>query len=84
MGSTLRPSTRNGNKCWLWIIEGFAFVIAQEDALLITQEDVVGIDGYFAAAAGAVDDVLWDSVAGGVATELLDDFDAVDDAGAQV
>ena len=73
-----------GDQRRLGILEGFAFVVAEEHALLVAEKDVVGIDGDFAAAAGSIDDELGDCVAGGVAAELLDDLDALHHAGAQV
>ncbi len=66
------------------VFEDFAFVVADEGALFVAHEDVVGVDGDFAAAAGGVDDELGDGVAGGVTAEGFDDFNAFVDGGAEV
>ncbi len=66
------------------VFEDFAFVVADEGALFVAHEDVVGVDGDFAAASGSVDDELGDGVAGGVAAEGFDDFNAFVDGGAEV
>ena len=67
-----------------WVFEDFAFVVADEGALFVAHEDVVGVDGDFAAAAGGVDDELGNGVAGGVAAKGFDDFNALVDGGAKV
>lgn len=51
------------------VLEDFALEVADEGALFVAHEDVVGVDRDFAAAAGGVDDELGDGVAGGVAAE---------------
>jgi hypothetical protein len=48
------------------ILEDFSFVISDHDFLVVVIEDVAGIDRHLAAAAGGVDDILWDRVTGGV------------------
>src|SRR5947207_7079912 len=60
----------------LGILEDFAFVIADHDFFVVVIENVAGIDGDFAATTGSVDDELRDAVAGGVAAECFDDFNA--------
>ena len=64
--------------------EDLVFVIADECDPVVAVDEVVRVDGNLAAAAGGVDDELGDGVAGGVAAELFDDFDAFSDAGAEV
>jgi hypothetical protein len=66
------------------VFEDFAFVVADDDAVVIAAEDVFGADGDFAAAAGCIDDVLGDGVAGGMAAEFIHDLEALSDAGAEV
>jgi hypothetical protein len=64
--------------------EDFVFVVPDQDHAVVAVGEVVGIDGDLAASAGSVDDELRDRITGGVAAELLDDFDAFGDAGAEV
>jgi len=59
----------------LGILEDFSFVIANHDLLVVVIKDVAGINRHFAAAAGSVDDVLWDGIAGSVTAQPLDDLD---------
>lgn len=66
------------------VFEDFAFVIPDDDAVVVSAEDVFGADGDFAAAAGGIDDVLGDGVAGGMASEFIDDLEALSDAGTEV
>ncbi len=68
----------------LGILEDFSFVIANDDFLVVVIEDITGINRYLAAAAGSVDDVLWDGVTGGVTAQAFNDLDPFRDRGAQV
>src|ERR1700756_2785450 len=68
----------------LWVFEDFPFEIADHNAVGVPAQDIVRVDGHFAAAARSVDDVLWDGVTGGVTAEAFHDLEALADAGAQV
>ncbi len=63
---------------------GVALKIAQDEFLVGDFLNVVGVEGDFSAAAGGVDDELWDGVAGGVTPEGTDQFDAFAGVGAEV
>lgn len=66
------------------IAVGVALKVAQDEFFLRDFLNVVGVEGNFPAAAGGVDDELWDGVAGGVAAEGTDEFDAFAGVGAEV
>ena len=68
----------------IWVVENFAFVVAEGDFGFVGIYDIVRVDRDFSAAAGAINDELWDSVSGGVAAEFLDDIDAFCDGSAEV
>lgn len=55
------------NSAGVGVFEDFAFEVAEGDAAGTGVDEVVGVDGDFAAPAGTVDDELGDGVAGGVA-----------------
>ena len=77
-----------GEQCWLGadfgVDEFFAFVVSQDDFLLIARDHVVGIEGNLAAAAGSIEDVLRKGVASGVAAKAFDEVETSLDRGAQV
>ena len=66
------------------VFKNFTLVIAQHHPVGVVAQNVVGIDGHFAAATGRVNDVLRRGVTGRVAAQLRHDFNALPDAGAQV
>ena len=68
----------------LGILENFSFVVSDHDLLVVVIEDVAGIDRHLAAAAGGVDDVLWDGVTSGVTAQPFNDLDPFRDRSAQV
>ena len=65
-------------------MELLALVVAESDATVVVTHHVVGIDGDFSSSLRAIDDVLGDGIAGGVATQAFDDTDAFVDTGSQV
>ena len=75
---------RNLSLNGLGIDELLALVIPENHALGIFVYDVFRIEGNFAAASWPVDHVLRDAVAGGVAAETFDDFEALIDSGAEM
>ena len=66
------------------VFEDFAFEVAEGDAAGTGVDEVVGVDGDFAAPARSVDDELGDGVAGGVAAQAFDDGYSFGDGGAEV
>src|SRR5258708_1967809 len=66
------------------VFEYLALVIPDHDFLPVAAQDVVGINGHFAAAAGSVDDILRHGVTGSVAAQLFHDLEALAHAGAQM
>src|SRR5437016_14402052 len=63
----------------LWVLEDFAFVIADDDFFVVVIKDVTGIDRHLSPAAGSVDDKLRHSITGGVTAQAFDDLDALRD-----
>ena len=63
----------------LWILEDLSFVVPDHDLLVIVIEDVTGIDRHLPAASRRVDHELRHAVAGGVAAQAFNDFDAFRD-----
>ena len=61
-----------------------ALIIAQGDTLGILFHNVVWINGDFAATSGAVDHILGNGIAAGVAAQPLDNLNALVDTGAEV
>ena len=66
------------------ILEDFAFVIPDDDLLVIVIKNVTGIDRHFAPASRSIDDELRHGITGGVATQALDDLNAFRDRSAQM
>ena len=61
------------------VLEDFAFVIPDDDLLVIVIKNVAGIDRHFAAAARGVDDELRHGITSGVTAQAFDDFDSFRD-----
>lgn len=61
-----------------------ALIIAQSDTGLVVFYHIVWVDRDFTATSWAVDHILWDGIAGGVATQSLDHLDALADTRAQM
>ena len=68
----------------LGILENFSFVIADHDFFVVVIKDVAGINWHLPAAAGGVDHILRNRIAGGVSAEAFDDLDPFRDRRAQV
>src|SRR4029077_742856 len=68
----------------LWVLEDFAFVIADDDFFVVVIENIGGINRHLPAAAGSVDDKLRHSITGGVTAQAFDDLDALRDRRAQM
>src|SRR5947207_4125054 len=66
------------------ILEDFAFVIPDDDFLVVVIKNITGIDRHLAAPAGRVDHELRHSVTGGVAAQAFNDFDALRDRSTQM
>src|SRR6266576_515358 len=61
------------------ILEDFAFVIPDDDLLVIVIKNVTGIDRHFAPAPRRIDDELRHGITGGVTTQAFDDLNAFRD-----
>src|SRR5205814_7310333 len=83
----LRHLDRILNRCavrGLRILEDFPLEIAEDNAIDISLEDVLGIDGNLSAAAGGVDHELGHSIAAGVAAQAANNLNAFADARAEM
>src|ERR1051326_3919128 len=67
----------------LLVLEDLALEVPNDDTVGIAAQDVWRVDRHLAAAAGRVDHVLRNAVAGGVAAQGLHDLEALPDGGAQ-
>jgi hypothetical protein len=67
-----------------WVLEDFAFVIPDDDFLVVVIQDVAGIDRHLAAAARRIDNELGHGVTGGVTAQAFDDLNAPGDRSAQM
>ncbi len=83
-GAELAGGGEGGLGSGLWVFEDFAFVVADEDALFIADEDVVGIQRHFSATAWGINDELRHGITGGVTPESFDDFDPLCHGGTEV
>ncbi len=79
-----RHFERKGLGSRVRIDEDLVFEITDDGHPVVPVDEVIGIDRHFPAAAGGIDNKLGDRVARGVPAELLDDFDALGDAGTEV
>src|SRR5206468_10870517 len=66
------------------VLEDFAFVIPDDDLLVIVIKYVTGIDRHLAPAAGRIDDELRHGITGGVATQAFNDLNAFCDRSTQM
>jgi len=66
------------------VLENFALVISNDDAVGVPAKDVFGIYWHLASATGGVNDVLWHGIAGGMATELVHELKAFTDTGSEM